>query len=88
MVLFSHSSYKQGSAEQSGKEKMPHIVKKDLWINEKGDIKEGSGNDLPKGWNKGKLIAIAGTELSDLQAKEYGLGKETKAKTPKENKSK
>lgn len=66
---------------------MPHIVKKDLYINEKGELKEGSGTELPKGWNKGKLVAVAGTELSDLQAKEYGLGKETKAKAPKENKS-
>ena len=37
MVFFSHSSYKQGSAEQSGKEKMPHIVKKDLWINDRNE---------------------------------------------------
>lgn len=62
-------------------------LKKDLWINEDGEIKEGQSNgDIPKGWAKGKLVARAGEEVSDKQAKEYGLKKETKAKAPKENK--
>lgn len=63
------------------------ILKKDVWIDEDGNI--GEANDgLPKGWAKGKLVAKAGTEMSDLQAKELGLKKETKAKKAQENKSK
>lgn len=62
-------------------------IKKDLWINEDGEVKEAQTNgDLPKGWAKGKLIARAGAEISDIEAKEYGLSKETKAKKPAENK--
>tara|TARA_R100000664_G_scaffold34170_2_gene54603 strand:+ start:1653 stop:1862 length:210 start_codon:yes stop_codon:yes gene_type:complete len=62
-------------------------IKKDLYMNEDGEVKEGSAKgDLPNGWAKGKLIARAGSEISDLQAKEYGIKKETKAKAPKENK--
>jgi len=34
------------------------------------------------------FIAKKGTEISDLEAKEYGIAKETKAKEPKENKAK
>ena len=87
MVLFSHSSYVVG-AEQTEERKIM-IVKKDLWLNEDGEIKEGTADgNLPKGWAKGKLIARAGAEISDLQAKEYGLKKETKAKAQKENKAK
>ncbi len=64
-------------------------VKKDLWLNEDGEVKEGTADgNLPKGWAKGKLVARAGAEISDLQAKEYGLKKETKAKAQKENKAK
>lgn len=84
MVLFSHSSYVV-SAKQTERKKMK--LKKDLWIDEDGKVSEGN-NGLPKGWAKGKLIARAGEELSDLQAKEYGLVKETKAKVLKENKAK
>ena len=84
MVLVSHLSYKQAGVDQTEKENM--IIKKDLWINEEGEVKEGSNGDLPKGWAKGKLVARAGAEISDLQAKEYGLKKETKAKEPKDNK--
>ena len=61
-------------------------IKKDLWINEEGEVKEGSNGELPKGWAKGKLVARAGAEISDLEAKEYGLKKETKAKEPKDTK--
>ena len=82
MVLFSSSSF--GGEETNKGNNMK--LKKDLWINEKGDIAEGS-KGLPKGWAKGKLIAKAGDEISDLQAKEYGL-KDTKAKKPAENKAK
>jgi hypothetical protein len=84
MVLVSHLSYKQAGVSQTEKEKM--ILKKDLWINDEGEVKEGSSEGLPKGWAKGKLVARAGSEISDLEAKNYGLKKETKAKEPKENK--
>lgn len=63
------------------------ILKKDVWIDEDGNIGEAK-DGLPKGWAKGKLVAKAGTEMSDLQAKELGLKKETKAKKAQENKSK
>lgn len=63
------------------------ILKKDVWIDEDGNIGEAV-DGLPKGWAKGKLVAKAGTEMSDLQAKELGLKKETKAKKAQENKSK
>ena len=61
-------------------------IKKDLWINEDGKVAEGEKGGLPKGWAKGKLVARAGAEISDIEAKEYGLSKETKAKKPAENK--
>tara|TARA_R100001460_G_scaffold20641_1_gene42619 strand:+ start:127 stop:315 length:189 start_codon:yes stop_codon:yes gene_type:complete len=60
-------------------------LKKDLWINEEGEYGEGK-EGLPEGWAKGKLVARAGAEISDLEAKKYGLKKETKAKKPTENK--
>ena len=88
MVLFSHSSYASNLGGEQTEEKENMKIKKDLWINEEGEVKEAQANgDLPKGWAKGKLIARAGEEMSDLQAKELGLKKETKAKAPKENKS-
>jgi len=85
MVLFSSSSY--GGEEQAKRREMIKLDK-DLWKNDDGEI--GQGKDgLPKGWAKGKLIARAGDEISDLEAKEYGLKKPaTKATAPKENKSK
>ena len=72
MVLFSSSSFGGEETNKGNKMKL-----KDLWTNDKGEIAEGN-NGLPKGWAK-KLIAKAGDEISDLQAKEYGL-KDTKAK--------
>ena len=81
MVLFSTSSY--GGVEKTRRKNMK--LKKDLWINEDGEVKE-SNNGLPKGWAKGKLVGRAGDEISDVQAKEYGISKETKAKKPAENK--
>ncbi len=60
-------------------------LKKHVWINEDGDIKETTG-DLPKGWKKGKLLGATGQEITDAQGKEWGLS--SKAKQPKENKSK
>ena len=88
MVLFSHLSYANNLGEKQTMEKEIMKIKKDLYMNEDGEVKEGSAKgDLPTGWAKGKLIARAGTEISDLEAKEYGIKKETKAKAPKENKS-
>lgn len=88
MVLFSHSSYASNLGGKQTEEKEIMKVKKDLWINEDGEVKEGTADgNLPKGWAKGKLVARAGDEMSDLEAKELGLKKETKAKAPKENKS-
>ena len=63
MVLYSSSSY--GGEEQAKGENMTIKLDKDLWINDDGEI--GQGKDgLPKGWAKGKLIARAGQEISDL----------------------
>jgi hypothetical protein len=67
------------------KENMAHILKKDTWQNEDGQVKQ-SDNGLPKDWKKGKLLGRKGMEVSDLQAKEWGLT--TKAKAPTENKAK
>jgi len=86
MVLFSHSSY--GSSEkQDSKEKgnMVYKLKKDLYkkddkyVESDGHPKEFAGQSV-------SLVARAGEEISDIQAKEWGLGK--KAKAPKENKAK
>lgn len=68
-----------------GKENMAHILKKDTWQSEDGQVKQ-SDNGLPKDWKKGKLLGRKGVEVSDLQAKEWGLT--TKAKAPTENKAK
>ncbi len=69
-----------------GKEKMAHVLKKDVWVDDEGKVAESDG-DIPKGWRKGKLLGRKGQEVSDMQAKEWGL-KETKAKKPVENKGK
>ena len=61
-------------------------LKKDVWINEEGKIAEAPAGEMPKGWRKGKLLGAAGQEVSDLTAKEWGIGK--KAKAPAENKGK
>lgn len=62
-------------------------LKKYVWIDDAGKIAETSDNQMPKAWRKGKLLGVKGHEVSDLQAKEWGLGK-SKAKAPAENKSK
>ena len=86
MVLMSHSSYGAG-ADQTKKRKTMKL-KKDLCINEEGKVAEGT-DGLPKGWAKGKLLGKKGDEVSDLQAKEWGLDKaKAKAKAPAENKAK
>jgi len=67
------------------KETMAHTLKKDTWLNEDGKV--GQSNDkLPNGWKKGKLLGRKGMEVTDSQAKEWGLN--AKAKAPAENKGK
>ena len=80
-MIMSHHSF--GGSNLREEEKMK--LKKFVWTNDAGDIKETTG-DLPKGWNKGKLLGAKGMEISDAQAKEWGIS--SKAQSPKENKSK
>ena len=81
-MVLSHSSFEVGAIDQ---ERQKVKLKKDVYINDAGEIKETTGG-LPKGWPKGKLLGKKGQEVSDAQAKEWGIG--TKAQAPKENKSK
>jgi len=83
MTLVTRSSFNGKDELQSG-EKM--ILKKYVWIDDAGKIAETTDNNLPKAWRKGKLLGVKGHEVSDLQAKEWGIGK--KAKAPAENKGK
>ena len=86
-MVLSHKSYASNSSgTNTTKEKKMFTVKEDIYTNDAGEIK-ASKNGLPKGWAKGKLLARIGMEISDLQAKEWGL-KESKAKKPTENKAK
>tara|TARA_R100001594_G_scaffold60327_1_gene94241 strand:- start:3835 stop:4089 length:255 start_codon:yes stop_codon:yes gene_type:complete len=84
MTLVTRSSFNGKGELQSGKAKMQ--LKKYVWIDEAGKIAETTDNQMPKAWRKGKLLGAKGQEVSDLQAKEWGLGK--KAKAPAENKGK
>lgn len=86
MVLFSHSSYSVG-AEQTERKIKKMKLQKDLYEKD-GEFVLSDGH--PKKWaGQGcHLVARKGKEISDLQAKEYGIKKETKAKAPKENKAK
>ena len=86
MTLVTRSSFNGKGELQSGKKKM--ILKKYVWVDEAGKIAETSNNTLPKNWRKGKLLGVKGHEVSDVQVKEWGLGKSTKAKAPAENKGK
>tara|TARA_B100001250_G_scaffold252670_1_gene217287 strand:+ start:7759 stop:8010 length:252 start_codon:yes stop_codon:yes gene_type:complete len=83
MTLVTRSSFNGKDELQSG-EKM--ILKKYVWIDDAGKIAETTDNNLPKAWRKGKLLGVKGHEVSDVQAKEWGIGK--KAKAPAENKGK
>ena len=86
MTLVTRSSFSGKDELQSG-EKM--ILKKYVWIDEAGKIAETADNQMPKTWRKAKLLGAKGQEVSDLQAKEWGLGKaKAKAKAPAENKGK
>ena len=81
-MVLSHSSFESGAIDQR-KAKMK--LAKDVYINDEGQVKE-SVKGLPTGWAKGKILGRKGQEISDAQAKEWGIGK--KAKAPAENKSK
>lgn len=85
MTLVTRSSFNGQDELQSGKKIMQ--LKKYVWVDEAGKIAETSENQLPKTWRKGQLLGAKGQEVSDLQAKEWGLGK-AKAKAPAENKGK
>tara|TARA_R100000458_G_C8233211_1_gene214303 strand:- start:778 stop:1035 length:258 start_codon:yes stop_codon:yes gene_type:complete len=85
MTLVTRSSFNGQDELQSGKKKM--LLKKYVWIDEAGKIAETTDNNMPKTWRKAKLLGAKGQEVSDLQAKEWGLGK-AKAKAPAENKGK
>jgi hypothetical protein len=85
MTLVTRASFSGKSELQVGKKNM--ILKKYVWIDDAGKIAETSENTLPKTWRKGKLLGAKGQEVSDLEAKEWGLGK-SKAKAPAENKGK
>ena len=86
MVLFSHSSYLE-SAGQTKEKKQMIKLEKDLYEKD-GEYVLSDGH--PKKWaGQGcHKVGIKGQEISDVEAKEYGLKKETKAKAPKENKAK
>ncbi len=83
MTLVTRSSFNGKGELQSGKKMM--LLKKYVWVDEAGKIAETTDNNLPKAWRKGKLLGVKGHEVSDVQAKEWGLGK---AKAPAENKGK
>ena len=85
MTLVTRSSWATNLGESKvGKNKM--ILKNYVWIDDAGKVAEAKHGEMPKGWAKGKLIGVAGTEVSDAQVKEWGIG--TKAKAPAENKGK
>ena len=86
MTLVTRSSWATNLGESKvGKKNM--ILKNYVWIDDAGKIAETKENTLPKTWRKGRLLGAKGQEVSDLQAKEWGLGK-SKAKAPAENKGK
>tara|TARA_R110000824_G_scaffold297909_2_gene486138 strand:+ start:5976 stop:6218 length:243 start_codon:yes stop_codon:yes gene_type:complete len=80
--MVSLSNYGLG-VDQVGKVKMA-ILKKSVWIDDDGKIAEG--DSMPSKWKKGKLLGAKGQEVTDAQAKEWGIG--SKAKAPAENKGK
>jgi|TARA_B100000029_G_scaffold341316_1_gene333563 hypothetical protein len=86
MTLITRSSFNGQGELKSGKKKM--LLKKYVWVDEAGKVAETTDNNMPKTWRKAKLLGAKGQEVSDAQAKEWGLGKATKAKAPVEDKSK
>ena len=86
MTLVTRSSF-SGRGELQSKEKESMQLKKYVWLDEAGKIGQTAENNLPKGWRKGKLLGAKGQEVSDAQAKDWGLSG-SKAKAPAENKGK
>jgi|TARA_R100000458_G_scaffold59585_1_gene70626 hypothetical protein len=86
MTLITRSSFNGQGELKSGKKKM--LLKKYVWVDEAGKVAETTDNNMPKTWRKAKLLGAKGQEVSEAQAKEWGLGKATKAKAPVEDKSK
>ena len=86
MTLVTRGDFTGTTSNKVGKEKMAKTLKKYVWVDDAGKIAETTDNNLPKSWRKGKLLGVKGQEISDVQAKEWGLGK--KAKAPAENKGK
>ena len=86
MTLITRSSFNGQVELKSGKKKM--LLKKYVWVDEAGKVAETTDNNMPKTWRKAKLLGAKGQEVSEAQAKEWGLGKATKAKAPVEDKSK
>jgi len=84
MVLFSHSSYSLG-AKQTERKKMK--LSKDLYEKD-GEYVLSDGHPKKWGGQGCHLVGRKGEEITDLQAKEYGIAKETKAKKASENKAK
>ena len=86
MTLITRSSFNGQGELKSGNKKM--LLKKYVWVDEAGKVAETTDNNMPKTWRKAKLLGAKGQEVSEAQAKEWGLGKATKAKAPVEDKSK
>ena len=86
MTLITRSSFNGQGELKSGKKKM--LLKKYVWVDEAGKVAETTDNNMPKTWRKAKLLGAKGQEVSEAQAKEWGLGKATKDKAPVEDKSK
>ena len=86
MTLITRSSFNGQGELKSGKKKM--LLKKYVWVDEAGKVAETTDNNMPKTWRKAKVLGAKGQEVSEAQAKEWGLGKATKAKAPVEDKSK
>ena len=85
MTLVTRASF-NGQSELQSKRKIM-ILKKYVWKNaEDGKVMETTENQIPKAWKKAQLLGAKGQEVTDAQAKDWGLG--TKAKAPKENKGK
>ena len=87
MTLVTRGDFTGATSNEVGKEKrLAHKLKKYVWQDDAGKISETAENQMPKSWRKGRLLGAKGQEVSDLQAKEWGLG--SKAKAPAENKGK
>ena len=84
MVLVSSSSFIGGDDITKGKKMIE--LKKDVYEKD-GKIILSDGHPKEFAGQSCRKLAIAGEEISDAQAKEWGI-KESKAKEPKENKAK